>query len=393
MASGEARAHKAPTRRGTGTPRPAADASPAGDEQGTTAPERSPTADWNRTKPPQSPREAAPPSEPLSLSTPPRTAVPGVIVEADETRYAVDGDAPPPEWQDAAAHDAPLESRGTRDPIPELGADHYFRQWAEPAPEPAVDDDDLGLDAAFEARARPVLSWLFRRWLRGRVEGVEHVPTEGRALLVCNHSGALPWDGPMLKTALDLEHPRGGLRWLVEDAVFHAPFVGPALGRLGAARACPENAERLLGRNCLVAVFPEGLLGMGKPFERRYQLQRFGRGGYVKLALRTGSPIIPTAIVGAEESSPLLGRADWLGALIGLSYVPLTPTFPWLGPLGLLPLPVRWHIAFGAPVDLSAHGPSAAEDAVLVARLNDEIRARVQQLLDHTRRAIGTATR
>jgi 1-acyl-sn-glycerol-3-phosphate acyltransferase len=186
----------------------------------------------------------------------------------------------------------------------------------------------------------------------------------------------------MLKTAIALEHPRGELRWLAEDSVFHTPFVGAFMNRIGAVRACQENAERLLAQDKLLAVFPEGVQGIGKLFAQRYQLQRFGRGGYVKLALRTGAPIVPTAIVGAEEASPMLLRAAGLGKALGLPYVPITPTFPLLGPLGLAPLPTRWRIVFGEPVDLAEHGPGAADDAVLVSRVNDGVKRTVQAMVD-----------
>lgn len=265
-----------------------------------------------------------------------------------------------------------------------LSTDYYFRQWGRVAMRNRSEEvDDFGLDPAYERRFLPLFELLYRKWFRVQTEGLDRVPNDGRALLVSNHSGTVPWDGVMLKMAMHLEHPRGALRWLAEDFVFHMPFLGAFMNRIGAVRACQENAERLLCRDELVAVFPEGIKGIGKLFRQRYQLQRFGRGGYIKLALRTRTPIIPTAIVGAEETNPLLFKVTHLTKGIGLPYVPVTPTFPLLGPLGLVPAPTRWRILFGEPIELDEHGPEAAEDAVLVNRLNERVRNTIQHMLDH----------
>ena len=247
------------------------------------------------------------------------------------------------------------------------------------------DVDDFGLDRAYEARMRGWVDGLYDRWFQVLVRGAENVPPKGPALVVANHGGVLPWDGLMLRTAIARElaprAPGRELRWLVEDSLFHAPFIGATANRLGAIRACPENAERLLGDGNLIAVFPEGDKGISKPFARRYELQRFGRGGYVKLALRMRSPIVPTAIIGAEEAHPMMFSTQRIAKLFGLSYLPFTATFPWLGPLGLLPLPSRWVVLFGEPIDVSSEPASAAEDEVLVSRINDEVRESVQGLL------------
>jgi 1-acyl-sn-glycerol-3-phosphate acyltransferase len=133
-------------------------------------------------------------------------------------------------------------------------------------------------------------------------------------------------------------------------------------------------------------VFPEGVKGMGKLFRDRYRLQRFGRGGFVKLALRTGAPIIPVAVVGSEEALPLLARVTWFAKSVGIPYVPVTPTFPWLGPLGLVPLPSKWKIKFGEPLHVSQeYGPEAADDRLLVGRLSEQVRAQVQAMVDELR--------
>jgi 1-acyl-sn-glycerol-3-phosphate acyltransferase len=244
--------------------------------------------------------------------------------------------------------------------------------------------DDFGRDPRATARWEPLLELLYTRWFRVETTGLEHVPGQGAALLVGNHAGTLPFDSAMIVHAVRRDHPsRRDVRPLVEDAVFHLPWLGPLINRIGGVRADPENAERLLARGELVAVFPEGVKGMGKLWRDRYRLQRFGRGGFVKLALRTGTPIVPVAVVGAEEALPMIGKITWFTRSIGLPYVPVTPTFPWLGPLGLLPLPSKWHLEFGAPIELARqYGPEAADDRLLVNRLADTIRSQIQQMVD-----------
>jgi 1-acyl-sn-glycerol-3-phosphate acyltransferase/ElaB/YqjD/DUF883 family membrane-anchored ribosome-binding protein len=278
--------------------------------------------------------------------------------------------------------DWPREVQGPARDV--LSSDYFARQWSRFAMRDRSGHvDDFGLDPVYEARYAPLFEALYRRYFRVQTEGIDRVPHTGRALLVANHGGTFPWDGIMLKMALRLEHPtRHELRWLAEDRFFHMPFVGSFMNRLGAVRACPENAERLLDLDKLVGVFPEGGQGTGKTFRQRYQLQRFGRGGYVKLALRTGTPLVPVAVVGSEETNPLLFKLGSVSKAMGLPYIPVTPTFPWFGPVGLAPLPARWRIVFGEPIDLSEYGPEAAEDALVVNRLNERVRSTVQSMLD-----------
>jgi 1-acyl-sn-glycerol-3-phosphate acyltransferase len=244
--------------------------------------------------------------------------------------------------------------------------------------------DDFGRDPRATARWEWLFEFLYSRWFRVHASGLEHIPAKGRALLVANHAGSLPYDSAMVMHAVRRDHPaRRDVRPLVEDTVFHLPFLGPIMNRIGGVRADPENAERLLRHDELVAVFPEGEKGMGKLWKDRYRLQRFGRGGFVKLALRTGAPIIPVAVVGAEEAAPMLGKVTWFAKNIGIPWIPVTPTFPWLGPAGLLPLPSKWYVAFGAPIDLGkAHGEAAAEDRLLVNKLADQIRTQIQDMID-----------
>ncbi len=243
--------------------------------------------------------------------------------------------------------------------------------------------DEFGRDPLQAARVAPLLDFLYRQYFRVDAVGLDNVPDHGRALLVANHSGTLPYDGAMVMHAVRSEHAsRRDVRPLVEDFVFHFPYLGTFINRIGGVRACQENATRLLERDQLVVVFPEGVKGVGKLYKDRYQLQRFGRGGFVKLALRTRAPIVPVAIVGAEETHPMLSKVTWLAKTLGIPYVPITPTFPLLGPLGLLPLPSKWTIHFGEPIDLPAeYGPEAADDRILVGRLAENVRSRIQSMI------------
>lgn len=232
--------------------------------------------------------------------------------------------------------------------------------------------DEYGRDEALVRELEPLVDFLYESYWRITVQGAEHVPA-GATLLVANHSGALPFDGPMLAEAVRRERPElREARWLVEDQVFYSPVLGTLFNRLGAVRACPENALRLLDEQRPLLVFPEGFQGLSKPFAQRYQLKRFGRGGFVKLALRTGAPIVPVAIVGAEESSPLLARLP--SGFLGLPYLPLTP-------LGPLPLPARWFIRFGEPITAEGLPPEAAEDTVQVQRLTERTRDAIHSML------------
>jgi 1-acyl-sn-glycerol-3-phosphate acyltransferase len=273
-----------------------------------------------------------------------------------------------------------------------LSTDFYLRKWGRLAMRGRSEEvDDFGFDPTYDAKLKPVLDFLYTKYFRVETIGIESVPKVGRCVLVANHSGTLPLDGVMLKAAVKREQAGAGsgrdVRWLTEDFIYHMPFLGGAMNRLGAVRACQENAERLLAKESLVAVFPEGVKGIGKLFADRYRLQRFGRGGFIKLCLRTGTPIIPVAVVGAEETNPLLFKIEHLSKALGIPYVPVTPTFPLLGPLGLLPAPTKWRIQFGEPLDLSAHGPEAADDEILVGKLAERVRAAIQTMLD---RSVGS---
>ena len=205
-------------------------------------------------------------------------------------------------------------------------------------------------------------------------------PAHGRALLASNHAGILPWDGTMISVALLREHPLPRHpRFLVLNWAFDLPWISAFIRKVGGVVASPYNALRLLEQDQLVAVFPEGVKGTGKPFGERYQLQRFGRGGFVEIALRTGAPIVPVAVVGSEEIYPKLGDVPALARLLGAPFFPVTPTFPWLGPLGVVPLPSKWRIEFCEPIETAQFGPDAAGDRGLVLELTELVRDTVQQ--------------
>ncbi len=246
--------------------------------------------------------------------------------------------------------------------------------------------DVYGGDEKLQATLAPLAEFLYTRWFRVSVEGAEHVP-QGGALLVANHAGALPIDGPVLNEVLRRSRPDlPGPRWLVEDQVFYAPILGTLLNRLGAVRASPENATRLLAEGRCVCVFPEGIQGIGKPYRERYRLKRFGRGGFVKLALRTGVPILPVAIVGGEESLPLLAKLP--AGFLGMPYVPITP-------LGPIPLPAKWSVRIGPPLALPEQheqpggAPGGTAALAVVESLVEQTRRRIEEMLQELLRARG----
>lgn len=246
--------------------------------------------------------------------------------------------------------------------------------------------DRFGRDPAAVAQARPLLELLYRRYFHVEVSGADNLPARGPAILVANHGGVLPVDVLMLMEAVRLETAGGReLRPLIENAVFHMPFLGLALSKIGAVRASPENARHLLSDGELVAVFPEGTQGSGKLRRERYTLKRFGRGGFVKLAARNQAPLIPVAVIGAAESMPLLAGFERLGRLLGLPMLPITPTFPLLGPLGLVPLPARWRVHFGTPID----PPEDAGDRAAVKDVAASVRSAIEALIEEALEARG----
>lgn len=243
--------------------------------------------------------------------------------------------------------------------------------------------DDFGFDEEFTDQIwLPLLRPLYKKWFRVEVRGIENLPMSGRALIVANHSGTLPMDGLMTQVAVHDEHPaHRHVRMLGADLVFKSPFIGEISRKSGTTLASNADAERLLEAGELVAVWPEGFKGIGKPFSDRYRLQRFGRGGFVSAALKTGSPIIPCSIVGAEEIFPLIGNAKSIARVFGFPYFPITPFFPWFGILGAIPLPSKWIIEFGPAVPTDQMDPGTADDPMVVFDLTDQIRESIQQTL------------
>ncbi|MGW2422129.1 lysophospholipid acyltransferase family protein [Streptomyces sp. NPDC001709] len=245
------------------------------------------------------------------------------------------------------------------------------------------DVDDFGYDEELTDQVlMSLLRPVYEKYFRVEVKGIENIPAKGGALIVANHSGTLPLDGLMMQVAVHDHHPAGRhLRLLAADLVFVLPVVNELARKLGHTLACAQDAERLLAQGEVVGVMPEGFKGIGKPFSERYKLQRFGRGGFVSTALRQGAPIIPCSIVGAEEIYPMIGNAKTLARLLGFPYFPLTPTFPWLGPLGAVPLPTKWTIQFGEPIPTDGYPPEAAEDPMLMFNLTDQVREQIQHTL------------
>jgi 1-acyl-sn-glycerol-3-phosphate acyltransferase len=240
--------------------------------------------------------------------------------------------------------------------------------------------DEFGFDKHItDSVYLPLLRPLFRNWFRTEVSGAENIPLDGGALIVANHSGTIPLDALMLGVAVH-EAASRYLRLLGADLLFRMPVLSELARKGGGTLACGPDAERLMRNGDLVGVFPEGFKGVGKPFTDRYKLQRFGRGGFVSAALKTGVPIVPAAIVGAEESYPMLADVKPLARLFGLPYFPVTPTFPWLGPLGMIPLPSKWLIEFGKPIETS-HLSDDVDDPLVVFNLADQVRETIQQSL------------
>lgn len=241
-------------------------------------------------------------------------------------------------------------------------------------------EDEWGFDEGFAEAFYPLFEFLYDAWWRVEAEGVRHVPAHGPGLIVANHAGSLfPFDATMMTVAIMKRHPLPRWpRFMVLDWAFQLPFMSSFMRRAGGIPASPHNATRLLRENQLVMAFPEGAKGPGKSFADRYRLQRFGRGGFVEIALQTGAPIIPVAVVGSEEIYPKIGESRTLARMVGAPFVPITPTFPWLGPLGLIPLPSRWRIEFCEPIDVSMYPPEAADDRRLVFDISEQVRETIQ---------------
>ncbi len=338
-------------------------------------PDAGPNNGATRSRPPRRPTVVPGPPDPADETTaarpagPSTTAVPSTPTTVDTSgapstsgTSAVDRSDKPADWERTVAGALSFLRR-------RLTGDYQV--------------DEFGFDRELTSTVLlPALRPLFSTWFRVETIGMHHVPADGGALIVANHSGTVPMDSLMTALAVHDHHPANRhLRMLGADLVFQLPFVGSLARKSGQTLACNPDAERLLSAGELVGVWPEGFKGVGKPFKDRYKLQRFGRGGFVSAALRTGVPIIPCSIVGAEEIYPLIGNIKPLARLMGAPYFPVTPFFPLLGPLGAVPLPSKWYIEFGEPISTVEHGPAAADDPMLVFNLSDQVRETIQHTL------------
>ncbi len=266
----------------------------------------------------------------------------------------------------------PAVREDLRSGLPAVEAERHVTDWGRSERVEAVVD-------------RLAVDFLYRLWFRVSVEGIEHVPARGGALVVSNHSGALPPDAAMIAKAIKEEHPRPRPLHLTVEHFFKGyPGFSMLLPKLGAVPAHPANVHRLLwDEQQLVLVFPEGRKGTEKLYKDRYRLRRFGRGGFVQAAMRARAPIVPVAVVGAEEAQPVFAQLSLLQRLTGLLYVPLTPTFPHLGPLGMLGyLPAKFTIRFMEPIPTDDLGDEPWEDQALVQTIAHDVRARIQDELD-----------
>jgi len=243
--------------------------------------------------------------------------------------------------------------------------------------------DEWGFDPEVLEAMVPFVEFLYRKYWRVTMTGLEHVPNTGRALLVVNHSGQLPFDGAMLAAGIKLDHPRNRLvRTMFASWFPTLPFAAPLFVKCGQVTATEDNGVRLLENDELVSVFPEGIKGVGKLYKDRYQLVRFGRGGFVRMALKTQTPILPVSVVGAEETYMSLAKSDLIAKMIGFPFFPITPTFPWLGPLGVIPMPTKWYIDIGEPIPMDSYGPNADQNLMLVSQLTDQVRGVVQKMIN-----------
>jgi 1-acyl-sn-glycerol-3-phosphate acyltransferase len=350
-------------------------------------------------RPPEQPTDRGPKEVPDQTSTEDVERAPEPVVEPSEQAPETPTEAPPV----TPAAERPPVTTDHRHPGPGIPPLEWLTAFTSAAKELFGDNweprlaeflaflrrritgeytvDEYGFDPEVTeqfmiAALRPIAE----KWFRVDVRGVENIPAEGGALIVSNHSGTVPVDGLMTAVAIH-DHAGRFLRPLGADLVFRLPVVSTLARKSGATLACNEDAERMLSGGELVGVWPEGFKGIGKPFSERYKLQRFGRGGFVSAAIRTGVPIVPTSVVGAEEIYPLVGNIPSLARLLGVPYIPITPFFPLLGPLGLVPLPSKWLIEFGEPIRTDEYDAGAADDPMLVFNVTDQVRESIQQTL------------
>ena len=238
--------------------------------------------------------------------------------------------------------------------------------------------DPFGFQPEYLKYIAPVAVALYRHYFRVDVFDIDRVPEDGPVLLVSNHTGQIPLDGMMIASAMlfDRKPPRM-VRSMVERWVPSLPFISKILARCGQVVGTRDNARLLLGREGCILVFPEGARGINKTYDRAYELEKFGL-GFMRLALDTNTPIIPVGVVGAEEQMPSIYDVKWLAKLLGMPAFPITPTWPLLGPMGALPLPVKYRIYFGEPMNFG--GDPDDEDRVVGAQV-DQVRQVIRELL------------
>ncbi|MFT4010622.1 MAG: lysophospholipid acyltransferase family protein [Nocardioidaceae bacterium] len=343
-------------------------------------------------KPVQGKPAARTPAKPAEQATEAGSSATGLTVVPDEPETPVAKPGPPAD----PAPTAPEQVAGL--PISEIAAaiGSAAREVFGPDAERRVAEflaflrrrvtgdytvDEYGLDPELATMfLQAAIAPLAQRWFRVEVRGSENIPAAGGALIVSNHSGTLPLDALVTMYTVN-KHTGRILRSLGADLVFRLPFIGATARKGGATLACNEDATRMLTGGELVGVWPEGFKGIGKPYRERYKLQRFGRGGFVSAAVRTGVPIVPCSVVGAEEIYPLIANVPSLARLLGVPYIPITPFFPWLGLLGLVPLPSKWIIEFGEPIHTDAYDAAQADDPMLTFEVADQVRETIQQTL------------
>lgn len=237
--------------------------------------------------------------------------------------------------------------------------------------------DNWGMNPKVLAQTLSLCRWIFEKYFRVEIHGIDRVP-QGRVLIISNHGGQLPWDGTFLIYAMALyANPPRILRGMVERLIPRLPFFSTWIARCGQIVGDPINCKKLLEHNEAVMVFPEGVRGSGKLFWKRYQLQRFGS-GFMRLALETATPIVPVAVIGAEETYPAIYNLKTMARILKLPYCPITPTWPVLGPLGLLPIPVKIRIYFGEPMRFEGDFDAPEQDIQNKVNL---VTASIQQMI------------
>jgi len=346
-------------------------------------------------KPSSASRDLAGPAQKKASKAPAKTPAPEPVRTEEPVEEPVRDVAPDPVREAVTAHDrGPLAGIPVGDwmaAFQHAGKELFGEQW-----EPQLARflaflrrrvsgqyvvDEYGFDQEITERFfMTALRPIAQKWFRIEVRGAENIPAEGGALVVSNHSGTIPVDGLMTMVSIH-DHTGRFLRPLGADLVFKMPVVSQIARKGGTTLACNEDAERMLSGGELVGVWPEGFKGIGKPYAERYKLQRFGRGGFVAAAMRTGVPIVPLSVVGAEEIYPLVGNVPGLARALGIPYIPITPFFPLLGPLGLVPLPSKWLLEFGEPIRTDEFDAGAADDPMLVFDVTDQVRETIQSTL------------